>query len=74
MRPEMTALDKLTAALRDAGPAGISVDGVEQLLYADREDGGPDGPRNCIRVMMNTLRKRGVPVERVTVYRMKPRR
>jgi len=70
----MTALDKIVQALRAAGAAGISADGIERLLYADREDGGPDGPRNCIRVMMATLRKRGVPVERVTVYRMKPRR
>jgi uroporphyrinogen-III synthase len=71
----MTALDKIAQALRQAGAAGISVEGIERLLYADRDDpeGGPDA-RNCIRVMMHNLRKRGVPVERVTVYRVKPRR
>jgi len=69
----MTVLDKFMQALRQAGAAGMTVRDIEEALYADRADGGPD-VRNCIRVMTYNLRKRGVSVERVTVYRVKPRR
>lgn len=66
--------NKLIAYLGEHRGQWVTRAELLDVLYADREDGGPLNPNGVLQVIMSQLRKAGIPLETMFVYRIPPRR
>lgn len=66
--------NKLIAYLRQQRGQWATRADLLRLLYDGREDGGPENPDNVLQVLMSQIRRRGIPIEKMFVYRIASRR
>lgn len=65
--------DRLIAVLKKANGAYMPTQDVLDAIYAGAGGRAPDNEATVLRTTLCRLRKRGVPIECVTAFRMIPR-